>query len=265
MGRSVRNFARVSYALGRVSLLIAMQYRSDFVFNGLTGSLRTLALVAPLVLVFQHRDSVAGWSGPEAALVMAFFLLHSAVSGALMEPNLGAVVEHIRRGTLDLILLKPADAQLLVSFSRVDPSRLWDLPAALLLGGWALSQLPAPSALQIAGAAVALLSGLAALYGLWLLAICTSFYFVQVDNLRFLLMSASEAGRWPLSVFSPWLRAALVFAVPVGIVTTFPAEILRGNGTFYYSAVAAGVGTSFVVLSRIVWRRALASYTSASS
>ncbi|MBN2798543.1 MAG: ABC-2 family transporter protein [Deltaproteobacteria bacterium] len=248
-----------------MSLLIAMQYRSDFVFNGLTGLLRTAALVGPLLLVFQHRETVSGWTGPEATLVMALFLLLSSMTGALMEPNLGAVVEHIRRGTLDLVLLKPADAQLLVSLSRVEPSRLWDLPAALLLGGWALAQMPAPSPWGVIGAIIAVLSGLAAMYGLWLLAICTSFYFVQVDNLRFLLMSASEAGRWPLSLFSGWLRVVLLVAVPVGVVTTLPAELLRGRGSWEMVATAVAVGTGFLVVSRLAWRRALASYTSASS
>ena len=99
----------------RTSLSIAMQYRSDFLFEGLTGILRTLATVAALGLVYVHRTEVAGWTMPEAMLVMALFLVMSSLVEALFEPNLGAVVEAIRNGSLDLLLMKPADAQLLVS------------------------------------------------------------------------------------------------------------------------------------------------------
>ncbi|MBW1879629.1 MAG: ABC-2 family transporter protein, partial [Deltaproteobacteria bacterium] len=110
---------RVPAALLRVSLSTAMQYRSDFLFEALTGLLRTAANVGALLLVFLHRDQVAGWSMPEALLVMALFLLMNSLVQTLIEPNLGAVVEAIRKGTLDLLLMKPADAQLLVSLNRV--------------------------------------------------------------------------------------------------------------------------------------------------
>ena len=256
----------MSAALIRTSLSAAMQYRSDFLFEGLTGILRTVATVAALGLVYVHRTEVAGWTMPEAMLVMALFLVMVSLVEAVFEPNLGAVVEAIRNGSLDLLLMKPADAQLLVSASRVDPARLWDCIAGVALGAWAVAQLPEPPGLLDAlVAAVLFACGMVAIYGLWLMAICTSFYFVRVDNLRFLLISVSDAGRWPLPVFSEWVRVLLVVVVPVGVVTSFPAMALRGTWTPWVPLVAFAVAIGFAIGSRLAWRRALASYTSASS
>lgn len=256
----------VPAALIRASLSAAMQYRSDFLFEGLTGLLRTVATVAALGLVYAHRTEVAGWSLHEALLVMALFLVMSSLVEAVLEPNLGAVVEAIRNGSLDLLLMKPADAQLLVSASRVAPARLWDALAGIGLAGWSVAQLPeAPGLLDWVAAAVLFACGLVAIYGLWLLAICTSFWFVRVDNLRFLLISVSDAGRWPLPVFAEWVRVLLVVVVPVGVVTTFPAMALRGSLSGTVPLVALAVALGFAVGSRWAWRRALASYTSASS
>jgi len=256
----------VPAALIRTSLSAAIQYRSDFVFEGLTGLLRTAATAATLGLVYWHRTEVAGWTLPEALLVMALFLVMSSLVEAVLEPNLGAVVEAIRNGSLDLLLMKPADAQLLVSASRVAPARLWDAVAGLALGGWAVAQLPtAPAPVDWVVAAVLFACGMVAIYGLWLLAICTSFWFVRVDNLRFLLISVSDAGRWPLAVFSDWVRVVLVVVVPVGVVTSFPAMALRGTWSPTVALVAIGVAVAFAVGSRIAWLRALAAYTSASS
>jgi ABC-2 type transport system permease protein len=161
--------------------------------------------------------------------------------------------------------MKPVDAQLLVSLRSVAPARMWDLIASAVVGGWALSRLPAPGLIDIAVAGIMLLAGLASMYALWVLAICTSFFFVRVDNLRFLLMSVTDAGRWPITVFSGWVRWVLTVIIPVGIITSFPAMALRG--TWDATIVATGVitATCFVVLSRHVWKRSLASYTSASS
>jgi ABC-2 type transport system permease protein len=249
----------------RASLAIAMQYRTDFLIDGVTGVLRTLAAVAPIALVFSQRESLLGWTAPEVTLVAGLYFLMQAVLAGLVEPNLGEIVESVRQGTLDFVLLKPADAQVLVSLRRVDPSHLWDLLAAILLLGWSLAAMDTPSLVDVAAAVVLLLAGLAAMYGIWLLAICTSFYFVRVDNLRFLLWSITDAGRWPLGVFSRWVQLVLVLVVPVAVITTFPALALRGEWSWSLLGAGAGVGALFLVVSRLAWNASLASYTSASS
>lgn len=258
-------WARQVGALLRASLITAMQYRSEFVFDGLTGLLRTVSTVAPLWLVFGHVDALAGWTLPQAGLVVSLFLVLSAMEGGIVEPNLGEVVESVRTGSLDLVLVKPADAQLLVSLRKVAPARIWDLLGALAVGAWAQWQLGLPDPVDAAVAVALLGAGLAAMYGLWLLAVCAAFWFVRVDNLRFLLSSIADAGRWPVSVFRGWVRWVLTFVVPVGLITTFPVEALRGawDGRLVLTAfVAAG---AFAVGSRLAWKRSLAAYTSASS
>ena len=256
---------QVSAALVRASLAVAMQYRSDFALDAVTGLLRAAGTVAPIALVYTHRTDVMGWSAEEVVLVAGLYFLMQAVIAGLVEPNLGEVVESIRTGSLDFLLLKPADAQLLASVRRVAPARIWDLVAAVILIGWALRRMNPPAVLDVVVAVLMLLSGIAAMYGIWLLAICASFWFVRVDNLRFLLWAVADAGRWPLDVFGRWVRFLLVVVVPVGVITTFPALALRGSWSIALVVAGLSVGGAFVALSRWAWNRSLASYTSASS
>ncbi len=260
----MRDLVRVVTALLRASLLVAMQYRSDFLFDAVTGFVRTAASVAPLLVVYGQVDTVRGWAFDDALLVMSLFLVMQGLIGGLVEPNLGEVVDAIREGTLDLVLLKPADAQLLSSVRRVDPSALWDLFAGLGLAGWALSH-RSVAVVDLAIAAVMVVCGLISIYGLWLFAICLSFWFVRVDNLRFLLEAVASAGQWPVSVFSGWVRFFLTFVVPVAIITSFPALAVRGlwDGELVLTAMATAALFGFG--SRLAWLRSLASYTSASS
>ncbi len=256
---------QIGSALIRTSLLTAMQYRSDLAFDAFAGLLRTIATSAPLLLVFQRDQTIAGWTLPEAAWVMSLYLLMQGILGGLVEPNLGEVVESVRSGNFDLVLMKPADAQLLVSVRTVAPSHIWDVLASILLAGWAVSQGGAPTPVNALVAFGLLICGLASMYALWLMAISLSFWFVRVDNLRFLLWSAADAGRWPIQVFSGWARTVLTFVIPVALLTSFPAMALRGQWDLSALATAAGVAVTFVVASRLAWTRALASYTSASS
>jgi ABC-2 type transport system permease protein len=256
----------VARALVHTSLATAMQYRSDFLIDAATGAIRAVAAVAPVVLVFQHQQTLLDWTQAQVTLVIGLFFFMQAVIGGVVEPNLGEIVDGIRTGNLDLMLLKPADSQLLASVRRVAPGHLWDLLAALLVIGWALRGLdPVPTVGQLAVGALMVAAGLVSMYGLWLLAICTSFWLVRVDNLRFLLWAATDAGRFPLRVFADWVRFGLMVVVPVGLLTTFPVEALRGELTMGMGAFAVCVALAFLVGSRLAWQAALASYTSASS
>lgn len=256
---------RIVGALLRASLLTGLQYRADFVLDGLTGVLRALATIAPLWLVFEHREAVMGWTLEDTTLVLGLFLLLQALLQGLVEPNLGAVVEAVRTGSFDLVLLRPADSQLLVSLQRVAPAHVWDLAAALGLCGWALAQRPPSSALDVAVALLMLVCGAAGMYGLWLLAVSAAFIFVRVDNLRHLLGAVVDAGRWPIPVFSGWVRWVLTVGVPVALFTSFPAMALRGTWDLALVATGVAVGGGFAIVSRWVWVASLARYTSASS
>jgi ABC-2 type transport system permease protein len=255
----------VILALLRVALMTAMQYRASFLLEFFVGAGTTAGVVLPLIFVYGHTADVAGWSLHEAVLVGAFFLILQGLVGGLIEPNLGAIVEGVRSGSLDYLLLKPVDSQLAASFNRIAPARIWDVFGGIAVGAWALSHLPTPTPLGAVLAFILLLSGLGAVYGLWILVVCTSFWFVRVDNLRYLLGAVVDAGRWPVTVYSGWVRFFLTAIIPIALVTSYPAMALLGRIDAVTVAQAVAVSVGMLVVSRMVWVRALGHYTSASS
>lgn len=252
-------------ALLRVSAMTAFQYRASFLFEFAVASINTASTVLPLWAIYAHWNLVAGWSFPEALLVTAGFQLLSAVVGGLVEPNLGAVVEGVRNGQLDYLLIRPVDAQLVASLQRADPTRLWDLVGAGVILTWALNHLPAPDPGGVMLALGLLVTGFLAMYSLWVLVICLSFWFVRVDNLRYLLGAITDAGRWPVSIYSGVVRVFLTVIVPVALVTSWPAMALTGrlDGGLLVQALVVTVG--MLVVSRFAWTRAIRRYASASS
>jgi ABC-2 type transport system permease protein len=261
--------ARLLRTLGaswRVSLLTATQYRGDFLLTTLMSVGWAAWTILPLYFVYRQTPVVAGWTPWEALLVMAFFLLLRGVLDAFIEPNLRGLVEKVRDGTLDFVLLKPADAQVLVSFARLDPGRLVDILGATGLAGYALHRLGhVPSAGELGLAFVATLSGLAMLYALWLCAAATTFFWVKIESLSYLLGALLDAGRWPAAVYRGWLRLVLTFVLPVTLMTTVPAEALLARAGWRPVVISAGLAVVFLWGSRRLWRFAVSRYTSASS
>ncbi len=255
----------VCSALARVALMNALQYREGFLVEFFVGTGNVVAILLPLAVIFDRSASVAGWNWDQSLLVTGFFLLQSAVMGGLVEPNLGAVVEGIRAGQMDYLLLRPVDAQLVASTQRVAPAKVWDAVAAVGVIGWGLHGTGLPDLGAFAAAFALLLAGILAMYSLWLLVICLSFWFVRVDNLRYLLGAVADAGRWPVDIYRGVARVFLTVVVPVALATSWPALALLGRLDVALTAQAIVVSCGLFALSRWAWLRALRSYTSASS
>ena len=250
----------------RTSALLAAQYRFDFFVDAIISLFWVFWSLVPVVVVFGHRPSVAGWTFDEALVVMGWFTLMKGLLEGAVNPSLASVVEHIRKGTLDFVLLKPADAQFLVSTAKFEPWRVVDVAGACAIFAVAFHRMgraPAPGDV-LAGLAL-LACATAVLYSLWILVVSAAFFVVKVDNLSFLFASIFDAARWPITVFRGAWRVVFTFVVPLALMTSFPAMALLGRlGPGTTLAAVAGAA-AFALFARLVWQRAIGHYTSASS
>ncbi|HEY4185256.1 MAG TPA: ABC-2 family transporter protein [Polyangia bacterium] len=262
----VARYARLLAVQLRMSTVTAMQYRSDFLLRGGMALMWLGVTLVPLISVFQQRATVRGWTFPEALVVVGCFSLMKGVLEGAISPSLTSVVEHVRRGTLDFLLLKPVDAQFLVSTAKVEPWRVMDLVGAVGVFIYAfhrLGRVPAPGTVVVALAL--LLVGVLVLYALWILIVSAAFWVVKVDNLSYLFGSLFDAGRWPIAVFRGALWFAFTFLFPLALMTSYPAMALLGRLQPSTAGMALVGGLAFAAAARFVWKRALGLYTSASS
>ncbi len=250
----------------RASIAVAAQYRVEFLVAGVLSFFWTLLALVPLLVLFRDRPEVAGWTYPETLVVIGWFAVVKGILEGAVNPALTAVVDHIRKGTLDFVLLKPADAQFLVSTAKFEPWRIVDVLAGLGVIGYAFHRMgrtPGPG--QIVLAAAVLASATVILYSLWILVVSAAFFVVKVDNLSFLFLSLYDAARWPSDVFPAVLRTIFTFVIPLAVLTTVPAQALLGRiGPVQVLATAGGAAV-FAGLARLVWLRSIGRYTSASS
>ncbi|HEX8114017.1 MAG TPA: ABC-2 family transporter protein [Kofleriaceae bacterium] len=251
----------------RVSAASAMAYRANFLIQGAMSAAWTVLNLVPLIVVFGHSDKIAeDWDRPSALIVMAYFTgVHAVIEGTI-SPSMQDLVEKIRSGAFDYVLLKPVDAQAMISTSRYEPWRVFDLLAAIAIAVYALIQRgEAPSAIDIALGIALFGAGVLATYALWMVCAAASFWVVRLDNLMFLLGSIFDVARWPVDVFQGVWRFVFTFVIPVAVMTTYPARALLGRLGPARTLATAGGALLLLVLSRVIWRTAIRSYTSASS
>jgi ABC-2 type transport system permease protein len=262
----VIRYARLFAVQLRASLLLGLQYRYDFLIDGAIEVFWTATALVPLFVVFQQRDAIAGWTFGEALLVTGWFTLLQGLLEGAINPSLTSVVEHIRKGTLDFVLLKPADAQFLVSTARFYPWRALNVLAAIGIFVFAFARIGhGPSWSGVAAALLLLVTATAILYSLWILTVSAAFYVVKIDNLTFLFGAVFDAARWPVTVFRGLVRVFFTFVLPLALMTTYPALAMLGRLDAKALAATIGGAAFFTIVARTVWLGAIRRYTSASS
>ena len=259
-------YVRLLGVSARASIVTSMQYRADFLVQGLMGLGWSAIALIPLLVLYGQRPEVAGWSFGPALLVIGMFTIMRGILEGAINPSLLAVVERIRTGAFDYTLLKPADAQFLVSTTRFELWRAIDVVGGVGVLVWGFVVIgEAPSVGAVAAALLLMLGAVAVMYSLWILIVAAAFWVVRLDNLTYLLGSIFDAGRWPIQVFRGGWRFVFTFIIPLALMTTYPAMALRGILAPSTLAACIGGAAVFFLVSRGVWTLALRGYTSASS
>jgi ABC-2 type transport system permease protein len=176
------------------------------------------------------------------------------------------LMEEVQLGTLDFTLVKPEDAQVLVSISRVGIWELVDMILGLVVLSVVLPRLGTVMSFgQITTFVVTLAAGGMILYSFWLMLATSAFWFVRVESMLAIFQNMYQAGRWPISIYPSWLRWLLTVLIPVGLVTTIPTEALVGRLSWEMVVGIVRLGVGMLVVSRMFWRVGVRYYTGASA
>jgi ABC-2 type transport system permease protein len=258
--------ARIVWAQLRLSLMVALQYRVDFLMDVAVEAFWTVAALLPLFVVFAHTNSLAGWSLSDALAVSGVFTLFQGVMESIISPSFALLLEQVKKGAFDFVLIKPVDAQFLASTGKLQPWRALNTVVGLGLVSYSAAHAATPiAARQVILFLLMLLLGLLLFYALWLMLASAVFVVKRLDNLTYLLVSIFDAGRWPRSAFRGAFRMVFTFVIPIALMTSFPAEALLGRLSNADALLSAVMTAGALVVSRVVWNAALSRYGSASS
>ena len=250
----------------RVSALNELQYRANFAVQVFQSIVALVTGLAVLALVFSQTAELGGWSQAELLAVMGVHILMGGIIGSAIQPNMERMMGDVRQGTLDFILTKPEDSQVLISVREFRVWRLVDVGVGGVVLAVAVFQLEGTLSLLTAlGFAFALLIGAAMIYCFWLILTTAAFWIVRMDEIHELWHGIYDTGRWPVTIYPGWLRISLTYLVPIAFAVTVPAEVLTSRLTVETLAIATAFALALVLFSRWWWRFGLKHYSGASA
>ena len=260
------NYIRLFWAYFRLGALNELAYRVNFFVQAFQSLLTMGIALGGLAIIFNQTDTLAGWQPEEMVALVGVYTLIGGLISFMVQPSMQRFMEDVRMGTLDFTIIKPEDAQFLISVRHFAIYKLLDVLLGIGLLVTALVRLGAQFSLwQALTFGVTLLAGATIVYSFFLMLATCAFWFVRTENILVIFQSIYQAGRWPVTIYPVWLRTMLTFLVPVAFAVTVPTQALTGRleGQLLLGAIVLAV--LFALGARWFWRFGLRHYSGASA
>ena len=261
---------KLTLLFARVSVQNVAAYRFDMIMRITVSILHLAAELLSVWTIFSNTTALAGWRWQHMLVLVGVYRMVAGGIRMSIVPNMRRVLEDIREGTLDFVLMRPVNSQLLVSIREFVFWRVADvmLGAAVAVYGCVklLGHLPLPSMFVFV---LMLAAGYIIVYSLWLMLATLCFWFVRIENIEMIFWNVFEAGRFPIVIYRPAVQWMLTFLIPLAFITTFPAGTLLADPATQVPATApiwaVLMAAAMLLLSGWFWRYGLKHYSGASA
>jgi len=249
----------------RTELQYELEYRTNLALEIVQIVVIITTSVGAVLILFNYTTVLNGWDLGAMLVLLGCFYLVQGFGELVLQPSFEKFMEHVRLGTLDFALLKPASAQFLVTLRNFQVVQLGQMGLGAVVAIVGLGRISTLGPGEAVAFAVALVCGFVLIYALLLALSTFAFWFVRIDNLMAIYWSFLDAGRFPVDIYPGWLRVTLSTAVPVGVAVTLPAQAISGRLDLFGLAVLVVGSIAAFILSSLFWRVGLRSYTGASA
>ena len=263
---NLKKYTKIYSKFLHTSLASELEYKTNIIFDLITAILSLVGSIFLLSIFFQNSDNIGGWRFEQALVIQAIYTILNGITNTWFNPNLTEIVNHIREGTLDFVLLKPVDSQFFISLKKISPSGLLEIILGFCLFFYCIKINQVNLNLNFLLLCPLTLScSICILYSLWFCISTTTIWFVKTWNATEVLRSFLYIGRFPLSSFSFSLRIFFSIFIPIAFITTIPSEVIVGIAPVWKILLEVAISGIFLFISRKFWLFALKFYTSASS
>jgi ABC-2 type transport system permease protein len=216
--------------------IIASRFRSQlaypvsFTLDALAQLLGQCVELIVIFVVFTQVDVLGGFHRSE--VVLMYGLAATAFGLAeLIVGQLDDLPQHIRSGELDVLLLRPLGTLPQLLAADVVLKRLGRVIAGLVVLVWAMANADiAWTPVRVLLAISTPIAGTVLFGAIWVAATAVSFWLIDGREVANSVTYGSNfATSYPITVYGPWLRRLMCFAVPGAFVAYLPALALLGR------------------------------------
>lgn len=262
--KKIKKYLKVWWLMTKVSSEIAFTSRFGAIVFIIGKILRfSLFLFFLMLLSFKTR-TIAGYSLWQMIFFFATFNLIDSLPQFFLR-EVYRFRSYIVTGYFDYILTKPMSSLFRSLFGGSDILDLAVLIISIFFIYFSVEKIGIVNPLGIALYVLLIFNSFLISLALHILVITVGVITTEVDNTIMLYRDLTQMGRIPVDVYLEPVRSILTFAIPIGIMITFPAKALMGLLSINFILISYIFGILIFVFSIFIWRKSLRFYSSASS
>lgn len=265
MVQKVKYYAGLFVLFAKYSLVEQMEYRINFLAGIAVECGYMLIKLMYAVLIYKAGVEINGVSADEMLMCIGTYIMMTGLFMAIY-PNFCSIPAYVRDGSLDMLLCKPINTQFIVTLRKIDfgmpiPNVVCGI--ILIVHGWNGAGIPV-TILGILGFALYCIVGFSLTYCMFLIPELLSFWWISVTGVHQLSEAIRDFDNMPMNVYSKRVQWFGIFLIPVFVITNFPTLFVKGKLTMAMAIWGIISAVLMFIVQKIVWRRAMRHYTSAS-
>lgn len=252
-------------AFFKASFVADLEFRLNFVLLVCAEFIWYSTQLVLFEVLYRHTKIIGEWNIEQMRVFIFLVLFVDSIYMILWDPNFSAFTDNVRKGTLDLLLVKPVNSMFMLSSQKISISHI---PCLFVTAGgflWALSAIPDFNYWKLLWLFILVPAGLSVIFAGRFALNCSAILFTRADFLQYLWYSMFRLGLRPDAIYSGFLRFVLIFIIPFAMVASIPARILLEPINGLLLGWALILPTVLIFSLRKYWSYCLKQYSSASS
>lgn len=267
MKTRINKFFRLFFLYSRFTLKTTLQARLGILFF-LAGKLfRFLFLLAFIFLIFGKTRIIQGYSLEQ---VLVFYLTFNIVD--TLTQILFREVYRFRymvvSGSFDMVLLKPMHPFTKILFGGIDfMDILFAIPYIGLAVVFFIKSISHPYSLffilySLFFYLLFILNSLLIAMAFHIIVLALGIITTEVDHTIMIYRDLTGLGRFPIEIYKEPLQSFFTFAIPIGVMMSFPSKALFGLLSPSLIGYAMMISIGSFIFSLYLWKIALQKYQS---
>ncbi|MDP6936966.1 MAG: ABC-2 family transporter protein [Candidatus Marinimicrobia bacterium] len=266
MEDSVRRYISLWWSLFQNSLTRDMEFKANFLGGLFVDVIFYGIQFFFFSVIYSYVDAIGVFTKEDVMIFLIVTFLTDTLYMFFFAGNLFNLNRWMVRGDLDFFLLKPVHSQFLVSFRYIKSYAVVSLVIlSILLVSRVVIYSQAVPLLNWAVFIISLGLGWIIWYGVEFIISTSCFWFKNFSVSGWLSHEILKFSTRPDSIYTGLFRKVLLSAIPMILIVSIPTRILLYGPDIKYLGWQLIVALVFLINSRIIWKKGLLRYESASS
>ena len=262
----MRRYLSLWWSFFQNSLTRDMEYKANFLGGLLIDVIFYGIQFFFFSVIYSYVEALGVFSREDVIIFLIVTFLVDTFYMFFFAGNVFNLNRWMVRGDLDFFLLKPVHSQFMASFRYV---KSYAIVSIGILSAWLISQILSYSspigAVNIFAFIISLIMGTVILYGVDFIISTSCFWFKNFSVAGWLSHEIIKFSTRPDTIYTGILRKILFSAVPMVLIASIPTRTLLYGPDYRYLSWQIIITLVFFLSTRVIWKRGLLRYESASS